>query len=152
MEVFNSVFNFISTKKWSFNFVNPLQDFIFEFEKMPDLIRDSKSDIEKALEETLFEKMQEFNDFKTKPKTLDTSQLGAAQLATAAGGAAKENKVGAIEARFLSGQTGSTENYARKTSENTQRQTTILQQILKATQELKQGNPQTGGMLAANLI
>ena len=112
-----------------------------------------QSDSAKALEKSIEERIRLAYEQQLKQgKTLDTSNLGAAQLVTAAGGAAKENKVGAVESRFLTGQTGSAENYARKTSENTQRQTTILTQILKATQELKQGNPQTGGMLAANLI
>lgn len=149
---FKSVWDWANGKGFNFEWTGLLDGFTATTEKFPDILSRQATDLETAMSQELQGLKNQFNEKLTgKDKTLDQSQLGAAQLSAASAVAAKDNKVSAVESRFLSGQ-NTAQDYNREIAGNGKRQTGLLERIARALE--KQGtatNTKYGGFLPANL-
>lgn len=99
----------------------------------------TKSELENSLEADLGVKVSQFMAAKNQTNALDMSKLGTAQVAANAG-VAKEQKVGAVEARFLSGQAGTAYDYNKAIASENKRQTGLLERLVKATESSGKGD------------
>jgi len=144
--MFTNIKNFfLAVKSWmsgdgfDFKWTGLLEGFESTIKEFPDLVRNNKSEIEKALEAELTglksqfgEKLKGVQNPTLTPPT--AGQKGPMDIAKEAAGGGKG--IAAVEARFLTGSSGT--DYQKITAENSKEQTRLAKvQIQKLEQFLK---------------
>jgi hypothetical protein len=152
---FLAVTSWIKGDGFNFEWTGLLDGFKSTMKEMKPIAERQMSDLEQALTDELAKNMIRWDDAgkSQKDKTLDTSQLGPAQLSLAAAGAGQSKAgVAAVESRFLLGQTAG-QDYNRQTAENSRSMKQLLQELVREVKTAKQTAhlPGQPALLAAGL-
>jgi len=150
-----AITSWINGDGFEFKWTGLLEGFKSTMKEMQPIAERQMSDLEKALTDELAKNMIRWDDAgkSQKDKTLDTSQLGPAQLSLAAAGAGQSKAgVAAVESRFLLGQTAG-QDYNRQTAENSRSMKQLLQELVREVKTAKQTAhlPGQPALLAAGL-